>query len=85
MNQKPELSFIENLIIIVVLGIIFAGSFGGLRYQFFPRTTLDSAMVDFCKERGLEFMLMKIGDSAECSFNGEEKECFVWSCIKNKK
>jgi len=85
MNQEKETNFTENLIIIVVLGIIFAGVFGGLRYQIFPRPTLDSAMVDFCKERGLEFMLMKIGDSTECSFNGEEKECFVWSCVKNKK
>lgn len=85
MKQEKETSFIKNLTIMVVCYLIIGlGVGGGLRYLFLPRPTLDSSMVDFCKEWGGKLGAMKFGDSTKfgCSINGEEKECFVWSCIK---
>jgi len=87
MNQEKETNFIENLIIIVVLAIIFSGVFGGLKYQFFPRQTIESAFLNYCQKLGGEIFLAPIPDSDDgaCTADGVKSKCFSFYCVKNKK
>ena len=82
MKQEKKSIFIGILTSTVIGLTIVPGILGGFMYTFFPRKTLDSAMVDFCKEWGGEFMPMKVGGNTGCSMSGDVKECLIWSCIK---
>ena len=83
MKQEKKSIFIGILTSTIIGLTIVPGILGGFMYTFFPRKTLDSFMIDSCKEWGGEFMPLKVGVNAECRLmSGEARKCFSWFCVK---
>lgn len=76
MNQEKETSYVEKITITSIALLLLLGILGGWFYLFFPRPTLDSAMVDFCKEWGGELRTIHLLD--ECKGG----KCVAFGCYK---